>query len=227
MKSHAGNDSNPDVTVVIIHRKGESCRDTLESLERQTYRNFKEIIVEDSEARGQSWARNAGFKQVETKYVLFSDNDILWDPDALETMLKTLQNNPEASYTYGGYDLVRDENVIGRLCYMPWSARRLKKWRKGNFISTMTLVRTEHFPGFDENLRRLEDWDVWLTMLRHKRKGVYCGKRIFVTRFRNDGITYGSESISDDEAIRVLKKKHQSRLKKVLEGIFQLFRWLK
>ena len=213
-------DSNiqPDVTVVITHRKGESCRDALESLERQTYRRFKKILVEDAEGKGANWARNTGFKAVDTKYVLFSDNDIVWEPDALENMVRTLEGNPEASYAYGGYDLIRDEEVIGRYGYEPWNAGKLRKWKRGNFVSTMSLVRTDHFPGFDEQIKRLMDWDVWLTMLHQKRTGVYCGKRIFVTRFRQ-GITYGTNSTSWDEAVAAIKRKHQSKFERILARI--------
>jgi hypothetical protein len=79
-------------------------------------------------------------------------------------------------------------------CDSPWSARRLRDFKRGNIVSTMSLVRKRDFPGFDESIRRLQDWDVWLTMLSQGKKGVHCGSVIFETITKQGGITFGDYS---------------------------------
>ena len=186
------------ISVVIPCRKGENAETTLNSLTEQTFQNFDIIIVIDTEGKGASWARNYGFKEVKTPYVLFSDNDIQWQKHALEHMLATLEDFPQAAYTYGWYEK-GDRVFVGRV---PFRAHSLAK---ENFVSTMSLLRTKDFPGFDESLKRLQDWDLWLTLLRQKKIGVYCDSKLFYTKDRMNGITRTESLI---EATKYIKQKH-------------------
>jgi len=68
------------------------------------------------------------------------------------------------------------------------------------------LIRSDDFPCFDENIRRLQDWDLWLTMLEKGNIGTYCGKRIFVTYVRN-GISFGNK-LSYKVAKNIVLRKH-------------------
>lgn len=188
--------SEKEITVIIPCRETENAYKTLSSLAYQTLQNFNVIIVFD-EGKGANWARNQGFKHVDTPFVLFSDNDIAWDQEAIETLTEALKNSG-ASYAYGSYEM--DSRIY---CNNPFDAETLKK---GNYISTMSLIRTADFPGFDENIKRLQDWDLWLTMLGHGQYGISCGKKIFTTAVRS-GITFG-KNISYDEAALILKIKH-------------------
>jgi hypothetical protein len=186
------------LSVVVACREGSDAQMTLASLARQTFLDF-DLIVSHDQNRGANWARNRGFELVKTPFVLFSDDDIMWEPGALESMKAALDENPEVSYAYGSYSIPE----IGTQCDVPFDAGCL---RRNNFISTMSLVRTSHFPGFDESIQRFQDWDVWLTMLERGQTGVYCGSHIFETRFRR-GITYGGQ-VNAEEAIQIIKKKH-------------------
>jgi len=201
------------VTVVVIHRRGESCEIALESLRKQNCRNFEMVIIEDSELRGASWARNRGFEKVRTEYVLFSDSDIMWELDALWTLSQILDAHPEASYAYGAYDLTRKEKkfgdprtLIGTYCNEPWSAEMLRDYTKRNFLSTMSLVRTRDYPMADESIERLQDYDMWLTMLGQGKTGVFCGRKIFAADLRR-GISFGND-LSYEEALKKIVEKH-------------------
>jgi len=182
------------ITVVIPNKKSQTPEITLNSLPE----GIKTIVIDDVDCKGANWARNEGFKQVKTEYILFSDNDINWRPGAIQSLLKTLEDNPEASYSYGMYemgghlycDLDFDHNVL----------------RLSNYISTMSLIRTKDFPGFDENIKRFQDWDLWLTMLEQGKIGISCGQVIFDTAIR-DGITYNGK-VGIEEAFMAIKNKH-------------------
>lgn len=171
---------------------------TLASLEKQTFKSFKIVIVPD-QGKGAPWARNEGFKQADTEFTLFSDNDITWKSNAINTMLKILRATPKASYAYGRYLLGKDI-----WSHQAWDPIALKQT---NYISTMSLVRTADLPNppFDENIKRLQDWDLWLTMLEQGKRGVYVEDLIFETPLK-PGISH--EGMNYLDAILTVKKKH-------------------
>lgn len=191
------------ISIVIPHRKGELCNITLKTLQTQTYKDFETIVIEDTEGRGPNWARNQGILCANGEYLLMSDADIHWYSDALFTLLATLDYYPHCSYSYGQYEMG------GKIyCKRDFNTDAL---RQGNFISTMSLIRRKDFPesGFDENIKRLQDWDLWLTMLEQGKIGVNCNKILFSTAIR-EGISCGKTIPKEgyEEAIRIVKTKH-------------------
>lgn len=187
------------ITVVIPIREGTYPKTTLDSLKNQTFKGFSVIVISDR-GLGANWARNVGFKSVDTEFVVFSDDDIKWEPSAFKDLMVTLDAHPKASYAYGWYEISG-----GIRSNVEFDPRLL--WHQ-NYISTMSLIRSKDFVGFDESLRRLQDWDLWLTMLKKGHVGVYCQKKIFSTMYK-PGITQGPGCIPYDEARRIVLRKHQ------------------
>lgn len=186
------------ITIVVPTRSSNPDVDTtVWSLLKQSYKDFKIVIVPD-QGKGANWARNEGFKSVDTEFVLFSDDDISWMDKGLEWLVKALEENSGASYSYGSWTDQR-----GELSFEEFDAEELKK---RNYISTMSLIRTKDFPLFDENIKRLQDWDVWLTLLEKGKIGVQCGKRIFKT-VTGGGITEDGTK-GYEEAKHIIMKKH-------------------
>jgi glycosyltransferase involved in cell wall biosynthesis len=171
---------------------------TLDSLKQSSYQDFKTVVVPD-QGKGACWARNEGFKQVDTEFVLFSDNDIQWTINGIQHLVDALDSHPEASYSYG----------INRIGDYTQSQEEFdpELLKKHNYISTMSVIRTKDFPGFDESIKRFQDWDVWLNLLINEGKvGVNCNKIIFYTPVRS-GITEDREP-PDHIAIATIKKKY-------------------
>lgn len=198
------------ITIVIPHRQDvEDAQVTLDSLKLQTYQNFKIVIVPDQN-RGANWARNEGFKQCDTEFVLFSDNDITWKPNALEVLMGTLRHFHRASYAYGRFKI--GENIWGHQMFNP--VRLLT----ANYISTMSLIRSEDFKlsgGFDENIKGYQDWDLWLNLLiNHNKRGVYCNELVFTTESR-DGISRNRDEL---ECGRAINDKYNLKLPRFATG---------
>lgn len=129
-----------DITVVIpLYNKQDSVARCLESVLRQSYRNFTIIVVDDGStdrsldvARqfrdsritilqqangGVSVARNAGAQAAKTSYVCFLDADDEWYDDFVGTIAALINDNPEASI-YSTRHVVIDENgreILGSL----------------------------------------------------------------------------------------------------------------
>ncbi len=187
------------ITVVIPCRVGEAADCVFDSLFHQTFLKFSAVVICDN-GHGANWARNVGFTYVHTPFVLFSDNDITWHPQALRTLYQCLEDHPEASYAYGSYLQGTEE-----YCNIEYDIGALKLM---NYISTMSLIRTEHFLGFDEKIQRLQDWDLWLTMAEAGYMGVSCKRVIFTTPENKPGITFNGK-ISLEDAVFVIKYKHR------------------
>ncbi len=130
-----------------------------------------EVLTHDNE--GAPAARNSGFQIAKGEYTLFCDADAVLKPDCLQTMLDNLKNHPEASFVYSAFYWGRK---LFKLC--PYSAAKLKKMP---YIHTVSLIKTEHFPvtGWDQNIKRLQDWDLWLTMLDQKHIGYWIDEPLF------------------------------------------------
>lgn len=192
----------PKLSIIIPVREGGSPVTTLRSLAASTFRDF-EVIVSWDHGGGACAARNAGFRLASAPLVLFSDDDITWMPDGIQRLVSALEANPDAAYSYGAYVM------HGRVqCDRDFDPKAL---RRQNYISTMSVIRREAFPGFDEDLRRLQDYDLWLTMLAAGHHGVYAGPGvIFSTKVRN-GITYAPDAQPYETALQIVRRKHGIR----------------
>lgn len=123
---------------------------------------------------GANWARNYGAHLAHGEYLFFCDADIIFKKDTLQKMLAALTANKNASYAYSSFK-IGWKKMLGR----PFDAGALKKQ---NYISTMSLIRRADFAGFDENLEKFQDWDLWLTMLEKGKTGIFVPEVLFYAK---------------------------------------------
>lgn len=182
----------PLISIIIpVYNRAAIFQQTLQSALAQSYPNLEFIVVDDgsspaitlpsgAEAKvrllrqknaGAPAARNAGFAQSTGEYVIFWDADIMAEPRCLRALYEALQRHPEASYAYCDFKFGAKKMTAGE-----FSAAEL---REGNYITTTSLIRRADFPGFDESLRRFQDWDLWLTMLAKQKIGTYVPECLF------------------------------------------------
>lgn len=189
------------ISVIIpLYNREKTIIKTLKSLQAQTYQDFEVIIVNDGSTdnsekavaaylqknsgknayyffnqsnQGAPAARNRGFKEAKGEFLLFCDADAELNPVALEVMLEALKRTPEASYAYSSFNWGKklfklDEFNPERLKQMPC-------------IHSMSLIRRQDFPaaGWDENIKKFQDWDLWLTMLENGKIGVWIPRVLF------------------------------------------------
>lgn len=134
-------------------------------------------------------------------------------PNFLKTLKWKLENNPEASWAYTGYDRIwvndgeedQQEQRVEAVGGQAWDPELLQKI---NYISMCSLIRHDVIRGyeFDEEIPRLQDWDLWLSLIKEGRKGVLVGGTRFRAYATGDGITGGSVSWND--AVNILRAKH-------------------
>jgi len=182
--------------IIPVYNQAKHLANCLNSLKKQTYNNYEIIIVNDGskdniikviekfkeifgleliyleqDNLGASAARNRGAKSARGEYIIFCDADVIMKPIMLELMLKTLKDNPNASFCYSSF-------IWGykKFKLWPYSAEKLKIMP---YITTTSLIRRNDFPGFDEGLKKFQDWDLWLTMLEQNHTGIWINKILF------------------------------------------------
>lgn len=165
--------SNQDLEVIIVN---DGSSDKLDEALDNFFRNNKvsnRWFVINQSNHGAPHARNRGFEKSQGDLVFFCDADAVLIPDALATMKASLFEHPEASYIYSSFLWGKKLFKVG-----PFSSDKL---RQGPCIHTMSLIRREHFPkqGWDESVRKLQDWDLYLSMLEEGHIGFWIDKVLF------------------------------------------------
>ncbi len=230
------------ISVIIpVYNQASKLKETLESLVKQSYQDFEVIIVNDgskdgpeksfqefveeynpnnsflflnnSNNLGAPAARNRGFEQSQGEFILFCDADAVLKPEALEEMLKALKANKKVSYVYSSFYWGRKLFKLG-----PFDSEKLKN---EPYIHTMSLIRFQAFPktGWDERIKKLQDWDLWLTLLENGHQGYWINKVLFTVKtggtisswlpaFAYRALPFLPQVKKYKQAVTIIKKKH-------------------
>jgi len=233
-----GYDKHMISIIIPVYNQAKLLDRCLTSINKQTYNDYEIIIIDDGskdeitaviekyikvfghklsyyeeENRGANPARNRGARRARGEYLIFCDADVEMKPDMLELMLSTLKNNPDASYCYASFKWGWKTFKL-----WPFDAAKLKKLP---YIHTTSLIRREHFPGFDEKINKLQDWDLWLTMLLQGHIGVWLNQILFkvntsgkqtmsswLPSFVYKLLPFYSKVKKYNQAVKIIKQKH-------------------
>lgn len=226
--------------IIPIYNHAAKIAKCLDSILKQTYKDIEVIAVNDgstddidavigkykniykSEAynlfyisqknQGAPAARNVGYKIAKGDYLFFCDADSIIRPDALEKMLKTLTANPSASFAYSSFLWGNKFFKAG-----PYDGKKLKQMP---YIHTMALIRRNDFPGWDENIKKFQDWDLWLTMLANGKRGIWIQETLFTVSpggtisswlpaFAYKLFPFLKQVKKYNEAMKTIKEKHK------------------
>lgn len=183
----------PKVSIILpTYNRADMIRPAVESARAQTFTDWEAIVVDDgssddtraviagiSDARvrylyqankGLPGARNTGIRASSGEYVAFLDSDDAFLPEKLARQVPVLDARPELGLTAGGFIEVDAHMQVIREV-RPWEktpALELPDWvRACPFCVGSPLVRRawlERAGLFDEGMRFVEDWDLWLRM---------------------------------------------------------------
>jgi glycosyltransferase involved in cell wall biosynthesis len=175
------------ISIIIPHLPERDISETLKSIKEQTINDYEIIVITDDIRKGACWCRNRGFEKSKGEYLFFCDDDVILAPNCLYKMKQILDTMEDISFVYCNFELIGDINnkVKGKR----FNINKLKEF---NYINTMSMIRRFVFPMFDESLERLQDWDLWLTIIDKNYKGYWVDEQLFVSKTDNKGISLRS-----------------------------------
>jgi len=180
--------------IIPVFNTADNLHQCLLSVFNQTYEDFEVIVVDDGSInpgaiqqvvaefpivqlirlkynQGAPVARNTGFKASVGQYVLFLDADVVMQPDMLAKMKSDLLIDSSITFVYSSFK-------YGKIL-MSGFEFSIDKLKQNNYIHTSSLLRREAFPGFDENIKKFQDWDLWLTIVEQGGLGKYISEVLF------------------------------------------------
>ena len=225
------------ISVIIpAYNAEKTIRETIESVLKQTFSNFKIVIINDGSSDrtldiiqqivdpriqcfsykngGNSLARNRGISHATGEFISFLDADDLWTPDKLELQLAALQNS-EASVAYSWTTTFIDgqEKSVFPCTPIYFEGNVYDKLLVNNFIANGSniLVRKkaiELVGGFEPTLKRCADWDFYIRLAAKCHFVVVPKHQIFYRR--SSGSLSMNIKLVEQESIKVIEKAYQS-----------------
>jgi len=164
----------------------------VQSVYQQTFQDFEVIIVDDGSTdntrdivrgftdtrfqyihqsnRGLASARNTGLRAATGEFVAFLDADDIFLLCKLEVQVGWFRAHEDFGFNAGGWNYIdKDGKLIGD--YKPWlnpSELNVQNWLFNCHVNPVSvLVQMQWIKkvgGFDESLKQVEDWDMWLRL---------------------------------------------------------------
>ncbi|MBP5460935.1 MAG: glycosyltransferase family 2 protein [Lachnospiraceae bacterium] len=222
------------VSIVLpVYNGADYVEESIKSVLAQTYSEWELIIVNDCstdetlaicERFAKTDARikvitnetnrklpnslNIGFAEATGAYYTWTSDDNIYKPNAIETMVKCLETDPEAVMVYSDYTTIDSEgnacetvllndpefNVTGNTC-------------GACFLYTAEIA--EKVGKYDSDMFLAEDYDYWLRMLPLG-KMIHITDNLYYYRYHSQSLTETKKEVIKEQAYEVLEKNFQS-----------------
>ena len=175
---------------------------------------FPEVRLIRKPNGGLSSARNMGLKAASSKFITFLDADDRFRPNAISSGLDCFARSPDAAMVYGGHIRIRADGAqLGDDNYRPASKDPYADLLAGNSIGMHGAVMYRRdillaVDGFDEALRRCEDYDV---SLRLARKYSVASHPEIVAEYRWHGGNMSMDTASMLRAVLAVHDRHREQ----------------
>lgn len=187
--------SSPLVSVILpTYNRASLLPRAIKSVLNQTYKSFELIIIDDNstdntkknindfkdkrikyiwhkENKGAAASRNKGIKLAKGEYIAFQDSDDEWFPKKLEKHISAFKNlSSKYGIVYSDCLIIEgNKKHLISSKYKQRSGFIMKDIFRGNFITMQVMIKKRCFITeglFDEELSRLQDWELWIRFSR-------------------------------------------------------------
>lgn len=218
----------PMVSVIVpTYNRPDTLVDALRSILNQTYQDFEVIVVNDAGCdienivrfldkdgrityirhganRNLAAARNTGIRVARGKYIAYLDDDDLYHPDHLQTLVTFLeQSKCKVAYTdaYRAHQEKRDGRYVVTKRNIPYSFDfDYDRILVHNFVPVLCFMHEraclDAVGLFDESLTTHEDWELWIRLSR-RFQFAHIKKVTCEFSSRTDGSTMTSSKLPD------------------------------
>ena len=225
--------------IVPAYDVAEFIGEALDSVLAQTYTDYEIIVVNDGspdtkaleralkpylsrivylkqENRGVSAARNSGIAAAQGSLIAFLDGDDTWLPNYLEVQVARIQADPSIDVLYPNVMMFSDSSESGEdfmtICPSNGEVTFERLLLQECNVSNCSIARRETIVRaglFDEALRSVEDFDLWLRVIKHGGRIAYHRDVLANYRRRPGSLTADPIWLSK-HILRVLEKVKQT-----------------
>lgn len=162
---------------------------------------YKKIKLYTIDPSGAAKARNYGYSKSCGDILLFWDADCIMYPGVLSKYDRLLQDNPGAAFAYSAYRY-QDSRGLSVYHSRPFDPYLLTCM---NYVSTMSPIRRDRFPGFREELPYFQDWDLFLRIVQSGGIGIFNPDVTFDTVMQKEGSISGGQKIPFVDRVNHIK----------------------
>ena len=206
---------NNQVDIIIpVYNSQKYISKTIKSVFRQTYKNWKLIIIDDASTddtkkileeiykkikyrrkiailknninKGQALSRNIGLKYSKSKFVTFLDSDDFWDKNKLKNQIKFMLSN-NYDFTYTDYKIIKNNKI--KKITVP-DSYDYKKFIHNSSINTCSMVLKKKIIKniYFKNFRFSEDYFFKCQILKKGHIAYRCPRSYAYYLLRKDSL---------------------------------------
>lgn len=190
---------NPKVSIILTTFNGSSrgyLEAAIESVINQSFKDYELLLVDDGstdntkelcqhyqhhsnvyyyyqENGGLSSARNKGLSFAQGEYILFLDDDDLYEPHLVDEMYRKIysSDDPKIGMVYCAYHFIDENNKSFGKWYIPAEGYIYERLFYDNYAGSPsgTMIRKSVFNDvgiFREELKSCEDYDMWIRIAK-------------------------------------------------------------
>jgi glycosyltransferase involved in cell wall biosynthesis len=197
-----------DYEVIVVN---DGSPDTLE-LEQALAPYMSRIVYLKQENRGVSAARNTAIAAARGSLLAFLDGDDVWLPNYLEVQVAHILADPAIDVLYPNVQMFGGSSETGEefmtICPSNGEVTFERLLLQECNVSNCSIARRETIVragGFDESLRSVEDFYLWLSVIKQGGRIDYDRTVLARDRRRNDSLTADRISLTEN-ILKVLVK---------------------
>jgi len=194
--------------IVLCHNYGRFLREAIDSALAQTYPNCEVLVLDDGSTddslevarsygdavrvfthpnMGIERTGNRGVEEARGEYTAFLSADDLFEPTYVEDLHRALAAVPEASFAYCRAQMFgADDRILRAFPFSPYLIAL-----RTNYVNACALTRRADYIAVggmsDVGDITMEDWDLWLKMIEHGKRGTYVRKPLLRWRRHEAG----------------------------------------
>ena len=223
-------EKNKKISVILpVYNGEEHVGEAIESVLNQTYSNLELVIVNDcstdttlkileSYARKDSRIRiitnpvnymlprslNEGFLNATGEYFTWTSDDNRYKPEALEKLIKILQNDKDAVMVYSDFSVIDGEDRFIDLAQKD-EPDKLPFYNPVGACFLYTREVAQKVGGYDANLFLAEDYDYWIRIWREG-KVVHSKEDLYLYRLHDKSLTSTRKDAIQSQVYKTVEK---------------------
>ncbi len=182
--------------ITTLYNAEKYIEETILSVQNQSYKNWEHIIIDDSSKdrsveitdgfvsndnriqviklqknKGAAYCINEATKIAKGTYIAFLDSDDLWDSQKLKEQIKFMDQN-DCLVSYSNYLHIDESGQSLKIRILALDSLSYKKQYRNNYIGNLTGIYNSKVLGkiFAPNMRKRQDWAVWLEAIKRSNK---------------------------------------------------------